>query len=40
MALFLSTLLAPAASAQFADITDASGVGAIVDAHYAADPDW
>ena len=40
MSLFLSTLLAPAASAQFTDITDASGVGAIVDAHYVANPDW
>ncbi len=28
------------ASAQFTDITDASGVTAIVDAEYAANPDW
>src|SRR5215469_4115521 len=35
-----SALAAPAAFAQFTDITDASGVGAIVDAHYADNPDW
>ena len=35
-----SALAAPEALAQFTDITDASGVGAIVDAHYAANPDW
>lgn len=40
MSVLLSTLLAPLAFAQFTDITDASGVGAIVDAHYAANPDW
>src|SRR5262245_4304378 len=33
-------LAAPPAFAQFTDITDTSGVGAIVGAHYAANPDW
>ena len=35
-----SALHVPSAFAQFTDVTDASGVSALVDAHYAANPDW
>jgi hypothetical protein len=35
-----SAFATPVAFAQFTDVTDASGVAAIVDAHYAANPDW
>ena len=36
----MSVLDATPAFAQFTDITSPSGVAAIVDAHYAANPDW
>jgi len=36
----MSVLDATPALAQFTDITSPSGVAAIVDAHYSANPDW
>ena len=40
IAVLAAVLGANLASAQFTDITESSGLGPIVDARYAAFPDW